>query len=70
MHMHVIITKPYLPHVHAEGVKQLVLSVVICHRHENCQISSSVHAVISYHELVDISEKLVSAHFELLNMAH
>ena len=27
-------------------------------------------ACCNYHELVDIGEKLVSEHFELLNMAH
>ena len=30
----------------------------------------SICSCCNYHELVDIGEKLVSVHFELLNMAH
>ena len=32
-----------LPHTHVQGIKQSVLSVVICRRHENRQISISRH---------------------------
>ena len=56
----------YIYPAHAQGINQSV----VC-RHENRQISSSRHlCVLNYHRLVDISEKLVSVCFELLNMAH
>ena len=38
-----------LPRAHAQGVKQLVLSVclsVVCRRHKNCQISSSKYLCV------------------------
>ena len=65
--------------MHAQGVKQSVLSVV-------CRLSVIVTKIAvtkiarsrvlricvccNYHELVDIGEKLASVRFELLNMAH
>ena len=66
---------PYgkLPHVHAQGVKQSVLSVcrlsVVITKITRSQV---LHICVcyNYHKLVDIVEKLVSMCFELLNMAH
>ena len=49
----------------------LYVIVVNCHHNENHQISRSRHLCVLYkhNESVDICEKLVSVHFELLNMA-
>ena len=62
-----------LPRTHAQGIKQSVLSV-ICLSVIVTKITRSrvlhIYACCNYHELVEISEKLVSVHFELLDMAH
>ena len=58
-----------LPCTHVQGVKQSVLSVVVVMKISRSQILG-ICACCNYHELVDIGEKLVSVHFQLLNMAH
>ena len=59
----------FLPRTHAQGVKQSVLSVIIVMKITRFQVLG-ICACCNYHELVDISEKLVSVLFKLLNMAH
>ena len=64
-----------LPRVHAQGVKQSVLSVVCCLLSVVVtKIARSrvlaICACYNYHGLVDVGEKLVSMFVELLNMAH
>ena len=59
----------FLPRTHAQGVKQSVLSVIIVMKITRFRVLG-ICACCNYHELVDISEKLVSVLFKLLNMAH
>ena len=61
-----------LPRTHAQGVKQSVLSVclsVVATKIARSQVLG-ICACCNYNESVDIGEKLVSVHLELLNMAH
>ena len=60
------------PRVHAQGVKQSVLSVVcllLSRKSPDLEFYASMHAVTTT-QLVDIGEKLASVLFKLLNMAH
>ena len=63
-----------LPRAHVQGVKQSVLSVICRLSVVATKITRSrvlgICTCCSYNESVDIGEKLVSARFELLNMAH
>ena len=58
-----------LPRTHAQGVKQLVLSVVVVMKIGRSRVLG-ICACCNYHKLVDIGEKLVSVCFRSLNMAH
>ena len=67
----------YLPHTHAQGVKQLVcMSVVFIVVVFVIGIKIArprdlgICACCEHNKSVDISEKLVSVRFKLLNMAH
>ena len=53
-----------LPSAHAQGVKPSLSS------RKSADLEFSVRAVLNYHGLIDIGEKLVSVFIELLNMAH
>ena len=57
-----------LPRVHAQGIKQSVLSVVVTKITRSQVIG--ICACCNYHESVDLGEKLVTVCFELLDMAH
>ena len=60
-----------LPSVHAQGVKQSILSVLSV---AVTKIARSrvvgICACYNHHQFVDIGEKLVSLCFELVNVAH
>ena len=63
----------YLPHTHAQGVKQSVCPSVVVVIVGTKIIRSQVLGICAcckHNELVDIGEKLVSTRFELLKMAY